>query len=369
MNYVAQISAWATLDGTDPDVVTFTGDGACVEVTNWSGTDELWVSAENPDPGPFSTDCVPISPGCWRAIPVARARNTEIYIAGNSNTYGAVLHRTILDPDRGANAPGIDGGGTGTVIAAGIAATAPGLGVGSTNVQAALDELAAERSPRGLLTIAASAFAGPVDLTGVSHVVVTLDANLANFAVTFPAGPGSVLVEFVQDATGNRTVTWLAGNITSWVGGQVPIIDGAANARTLVVIDTPDGGTTKIGAHGQRIDEVCWSRDGNAVATTTAPRWRSRGPARILSVVATVATAPTGQALIVDVNKNGASCWAGTPANRPTIAIGATSSGVVTNMDANTTLVAGDLVSVDVDQIGTTAPGVGLSVQVRMLML
>jgi hypothetical protein len=66
-------------------------------------------------------------------------------------------------------------------------------------------------------------------------------------------------------------------------------------------------------------------------------------------------TAPTGAALIADVNIAGTSLWATTQANRPTIAAAAT-SGTGTAFDT-TTLTDGDVLTIDVDQIGSTIPG------------
>jgi hypothetical protein len=84
----------------------------------------------------------------------------------------------------------------------------------------------------------------------------------------------------------------------------------------------------------------------------------------IVSVVARVATAPTGASILVDLNRNGTTVFT-TQSNRPTIGAGSNSSVVVTSMDV-TTLAAGDYLSVDVDQIGSTVAGADLVVAVRL---
>lgn len=108
----------------------------------------------------------------------------------------------------------------------------------------------------------------------------------------------------------------------------------------------------------------------------------------IVRVDATVGTAPTGAAAIFDVNKNGTTIFTN-QANRPTIAIGASAAtpvkvtrgvavnpgpgtnqpndtgvgyvnvvaGVVPNDTPVGAFAAGDTVSVDVDQIGSTVAG------------
>lgn len=79
---------------------------------------------------------------------------------------------------------------------------------------------------------------------------------------------------------------------------------------------------------------------------------------------ASVGTAPTGASLIVDINKNGTTIFT-TQANRPTIAVSTNTSGNVTNMDV-TTVAAGEYLTVDIDQIGSTIAGADLTVQVEV---
>lgn len=68
-----------------------------------------------------------------------------------------------------------------------------------------------------------------------------------------------------------------------------------------------------------------------------------------------VRVAPTGQAARFDLNKNGVTVFT-TQANRPTIAIGAVTSGKVSNLDI-VTLADGDYLTLDVDQVGSTVAG------------
>lgn len=75
-----------------------------------------------------------------------------------------------------------------------------------------------------------------------------------------------------------------------------------------------------------------------------------------------VATAPTGAAVIVDVNKNGTTIFT-TQANRPTVAAGQNTS-LVNSPDVDA-LVQGDYLSVDIDQIGSTFAGADATIQVE----
>jgi len=79
----------------------------------------------------------------------------------------------------------------------------------------------------------------------------------------------------------------------------------------------------------------------------------------IKNVVAKVGTAPTGATLIVDINKNGTTIFT-TQANRPTVAVSATAAALAGQPDV-TTFAAGDLLSIDIDQIGSSVAGANLA--------
>jgi len=66
-------------------------------------------------------------------------------------------------------------------------------------------------------------------------------------------------------------------------------------------------------------------------------------------------TAPTGTAIIADVNVGGTSLWNTTQANRPEIGATAT-SGTGTDFDT-TTITDADVITLDIDQIGSATPG------------
>lgn len=83
----------------------------------------------------------------------------------------------------------------------------------------------------------------------------------------------------------------------------------------------------------------------------------------IVKAYAVVKTAPTGASLIIDINKNGSSIWASTPANRVTIIAGAT-TGNETDFDT-TTLSEGDSLTFDIDQVGSSVAGADLSILLR----
>lgn len=97
----------------------------------------------------------------------------------------------------------------------------------------------------------------------------------------------------------------------------------------------------------------------------TAKRWyNDTGRTLTISKVRiTVVTAPTGLAILVDVNKNGTTIFT-TQANRPSIAIsGFTGVSGVPNV---TTVADGEYLTVNCDAKGSTIAGAGLSATVVM---
>lgn len=84
----------------------------------------------------------------------------------------------------------------------------------------------------------------------------------------------------------------------------------------------------------------------------------------VTRVRASVGTAPTGASIIVDVLKNGTSIYSVTPANRPTIAAG--THMALGGAPDTTTFVAGDYMTVNVVQVGSTIAGSDLAVNIRL---
>lgn len=85
-------------------------------------------------------------------------------------------------------------------------------------------------------------------------------------------------------------------------------------------------------------------------------------PLTIRAVLISVTTAPTGAAILVDINVNGTTIFT-TQANRPSIAASAFASSKVVTMNT-TTMNDGDYLTADIDQIGSTVAGSNLTVQV-----
>jgi hypothetical protein len=123
------------------------------------------------------------------------------------------------------------------------------------------------------------------------------------------------------------------------------------------------GSLTIDGVLAVPIEAYTFSVTGAVAVATGKSRIYLEGDYVVETVRAAVNTPPTGAALLVDVNKNGTTIYAD-QSKRPSIAAGA-NSAVGNNPDV-TTLAAGDYLTVDVDQVGSTVAGADLTVTVRV---
>lgn len=85
----------------------------------------------------------------------------------------------------------------------------------------------------------------------------------------------------------------------------------------------------------------------------------------INTAYAYVKTVNTGATLIIDLNKNGVSIWSTTPANRLTMAAGDADKYTTQTVFDTTSLVEGDLLTLDIDAVGSTIAGADLTVQLK----
>jgi hypothetical protein len=114
---------------------------------------------------------------------------------------------------------------------------------------------------------------------------------------------------------------------------------------------------------GPPIEVYTFSVTGTVAVAAGKSRIYLEGNYVVETVRAAVNTAPTGAALIVDVNKSGTTIYT-TQSARPQIAAGQNSA--TGNNPAVTTFQAGDYLTVDVDQVGSTVAGADLTVTVRL---
>ena len=96
---------------------------------------------------------------------------------------------------------------------------------------------------------------------------------------------------------------------------------------------------------------------------TGRARFYIPGPITLSNVRASVATAPAGGDIIIDVNLNGTTVFTN-QANRPKIFSGQVTCPTAT--PAITELTTGSYLSVDIDQIGSIFAGSDLTVQIEL---
>ncbi len=116
------------------------------------------------------------------------------------------------------------------------------------------------------------------------------------------------------------------------------------------------------GTPAKHSQEFTFSRTGVLSAPLAgALRWYPGRAITITAVRASVGTAPVGASILIDVNKNGVTIFS-TQSNRPTIpAAGVTDLADAINVPA---MSAGEFLTVDIDQVGSTTPGSDLSVTI-----
>jgi len=142
------------------------------------------------------------------------------------------------------------------------------------------------------------------------------------------------------------------------------IVAGAAIAESKIAFSAAGHGHTG-GADGKAIPKGFLATIVGTLTTGTSltPLLVMIGSQTVSKVYLNVKTAPTGADLIVDINKNGTSIWNTTQADRPKILAGAT-SGTQTSFDT-TSFVEGDLITIDIDQVGSTVAGADLTITIK----
>ncbi len=123
-----------------------------------------------------------------------------------------------------------------------------------------------------------------------------------------------------------------------------------------------NGGYSAVGDAYKWATFVLHAGENATVGENKTNGWICDKSLTIEKVYAYCKTAPTGAALIFDINKNGTTVWA-TQANRIQIAAGA-QTGSQTSVDT-TTFAEGDVLTIDIDQIGSTVAGKDITIHAR----
>lgn len=223
-----------------------------------------------------------------------------------------------------------------------IVALQPGGGSAALRVAQNLADLASASTARTNLGLGTAA-------TQAASAFQAADADLTAIAGLTPAS--SAVIQESGGSWSARTPTQLAATLPA---------DQAAGTASLRTLGT-GAAQAAAGNHSHTVTlEVPLSRTGTLTVLAGSAKFPVGASCTVVGVRLAVGTAPTGADLIVDLNKNGTTIFT-TQANRPRITAGQSSGGPGSAPDV-ASLAAGDLLSLDVDQVGSTVAGADLTV-------
>lgn len=223
-------------------------------------------------------------------------------------------------------------GGSGSTTASG-ARTALGLAIG-TDVQAYsadLADLVTNWVPASASTASSLDFYEDTD-NGTNKATLIGPTSTADVTVTLPAATDTLVGKATTDVLTNKTLDY-ASNTISNLPYDIPFFAGfdATAVKEDVVV--------------QSYAKMVMTRTGS-----------------ILGESGDIETAPTGAALIVDIEKNGTTIYS----TKPQFAATSTTLTAGTlKVDGTEDFVAGDVLTFKVTQVGSTEPGEGLTFTVK----
>jgi len=169
-------------------------------------------------------------------------------------------------------------------------------------------------------------------------------SSAATFNFTIPRGD-----------TGTAATVGVGTTTTGTPGSSASVTNSGTTSAAVFNFTVPQG----IQGPASSAYVPMFSKQGPLSVATGTHRYYVESAATITKVRIATGTAPTGASLIVDVNKNGTTIYT-TQANRPAITAG-TNTATGNTIDV-TGLVAGDYITVDIDQVGSTIAGSDLTV-------
>jgi hypothetical protein len=186
---------------------------------------------------------------------------------------------------------------------------------------------------------------------------------------TFSTAPIVPTNSFPETAVTNLTTDLAAKEATANKGvtNGYASLDGSTKVPIAQLPTGATSATVAIGNHTHTLATMlpAFTKPGALTISAGSARLPIDGTYTITGVRLMVNTAPTGASIIADVKKNGSTIFT-TQANRPSIAGSANSGGPGVAPDV-TTLVAGDYLTIDVNQVGSTVSGSDLVVTVLVV--
>jgi len=196
----------------------------------------------------------------------------------------------------------------------------------------------------------------------VSPVAKSFQGKVALAQIALSVGMTSITKAVITDVRAFVT----GGIVPGQVAGDVVYFNGTTNAWDRIPIGTA-GQRIRVnsGATGLEWVDVyrvlVWYIDGNLViGNTKSVTLRVPFNGTFVRADAYVVSAPLGTPIKVQINKNGGNIWTPAPDHRLTILAGATNGN--TSVFDTTTFVAGDVFTLDLNQVGSLTAGMSLTV-------
>lgn len=146
-------------------------------------------------------------------------------------------------------------------------------------------------------------------------------------------------------------------------GCDATAVHTEVDEQTVILETGSRGPAGANGSSGIGYTVQTFTAPGTLVVYSGKARWYAPVDFEILNITVSCGTAPVGASIVVDINNNGASIFTN-PANRPHIFAG--NNTAISVSPDNTILNAGEYLTVDIDQVGTTSPGTDLVVVIQM---
>lgn len=170
-------------------------------------------------------------------------------------------------------------------------------------------------------------------------------------------------VTLTDDATNyievNPADGTVSANTTGFTAGRIPLYTAIAAAGAITTV-TDKRALMRVEA--PKVRGIAFYIDGILAVETQAMSFVSPLAITVSEVRLSVDVAPVGSDLIVDIHKNGVTMFT-TQANRPTITAGNTSA--TSAAPDITSIDVGDLITIEIDQVGSSVAGSNLAATVR----
>jgi hypothetical protein len=176
---------------------------------------------------------------------------------------------------------------------------------------------------------------------------------------------GQLLGKASDDDGDADWVTLVASMITDWASAFATAF-AAAFATAIGTANIGTGQVTGLDAYAKaRVPQLpAWYEETASTGTKKGPVRRVMYDVTVTGVYLNCKTAPTGAALIVDINVGATPDAAGTSIMTTRAQINAAAYSGNSTAIATTNLDAGQYISMDIDQVGSTVAGSGLTVEV-----